>query len=60
MVLKVKHSFLQIGMQTVAPHTLRGFIHALLLRFAGSFHSNAARRAGPTGSTTGSTRTSRA
>ena len=62
MVLKVKHSFLQIGVQTVAPHTLRGFIHALLLRFAGSFHSNAARRAGPTasGPTTGSTRTSRA
>ena len=61
MVLKVKHSLLQIRVQTVAPHTLRGFVHALLLRFAGSFHSNAARRAGPaTGSTTGSTRTSRA
>ena len=43
-------------MQTVAPHTLRCLVHVLLLRLAFLFHSNAARRAG----TSTSTSTSRA
>ena len=55
-VLKVKHSILQIRVQTVAPHTLRCLVHVLLLRLAFLFHSNAARRAG----TSTSTSTSRA
>ena len=59
-VLKVKHSILQIRVQTVAPHTLRCLVHALLLRLTFSFYSNASRRAGTSTSTsTGTSRTGR-
>ena len=51
-LLKIKHDVLQIRVQTVAPHTLRGLIHALLLRLARSFHGHATGRAGTSASTT--------